>query len=449
MKVVLISASTYEEPHAVYPIGPDYVAGAIASDHEVLVLDANDLSGEGELEKAIAAFGPDVAGLSLRNVDNTLVTGSASFIDGFRELAARVRTATNAPLVLGGAGFTLFPLPMMQEMGADYGIVGEGERLADLLTALAEGRDPASVPGVVLPGKAVERPGPLSAAPRRVHPTAGGHAGYYLSKGGILNLQSKRGCPFGCIYCTYPSIEGRRLRRFDPAQVGQDAKRLQEAGARFLFITDSVFNADEAHSAEVASAIAAAGVTVPWGAFFVPRKPSPGYYETLAKSGCTHVEFGTESLSEKMLAAYCKPFGAGEAIAAHQAAMAAGLNVAHYFLLGGPGEDRETLGETLDGIEKLTGGVFFFFCGIRIFPGTRLHRIALEQGIVKEDDDLLEPVFYQSAKINAAEIEAEVQRCAVGRGNWIVGEAAARIARVTRRMYKLGHAGLLWEKLGK
>lgn len=80
-----------------------------------------------------------------------------------------------------------------------------------------------------------------------------------------------------------------------------------------------------------------------------------------------------------MLKSYRKPFQVEDVFAAHKQARAARLHVAHYFLLGGPNESVETVSECLDGIEQLDRAVFFFFIGIRIYPGTALYDIAIAE----------------------------------------------------------------------
>jgi len=67
------------------------------------------------------------------------------------------------------------------------------------------------------------------------------HTRFYLAYGGMLNLQTKRGCPFHCGYCTYPHIEGGKMRFYDPDEIARSARALQDAGAKYIFITDSAF----------------------------------------------------------------------------------------------------------------------------------------------------------------------------------------------------------------
>jgi radical SAM superfamily enzyme YgiQ (UPF0313 family) len=449
MKVLLISPNTLTVPYPVYPIGLDYVAGGIGVGHEVRIADLNvlDLAG---LEQLLHEFSPQVIGLSCRNIDNTEAGDPLFFISAYQKLVVWLRERTTATLICGGSGFTIMPQRIFSALGVDYGIIGEGERFGLVVESLYSGQDPTLIPGVISPASApVALPEPWAAAPlRRLLPDAG-HLDFYLRRGGMLNLQSKRGCSFRCIYCPYPHIEGKKHRLVPARTVAQTALELQSAGARYIFITDSAFNSDPAHSLAVARAFMAAGLTIPWGGFFAPIRLPPDYFSIMADAGLKHVEFGTESLSPAMLATYRKPFGVPDVIAAHAQAQSAGLFVAHYFLLGGPGESAATVTESLEYIEQLPRTALFFFVGIRIYPQTTLYDIALQEGKIGPDTDLLHPLFYQADAIDRDGIEALVTARANGRKNWVLGSGGARSAATVRRMYEHGYSGPLWEYLAR
>jgi len=445
MKVLLVSANTLTQPYPVYPLGLDYVAGAIADRHQVRILDLNAEEDENVLYTFIDGFAPDVIGMSIRNVDTSDASNPKGFFAGYKELTADLRARSSAAIVLGGSGFTIFPGETMCALGADYGIIGEGERLVLLLEAIEGRRDAASIPGVVTQHSPVVFPTPWPNGIVRKFDPHLPHLGYYLENGGMLNLQTKRGCSFNCIYCTYPQIEGHVMRLFDPQEVADTARRLQEAGARYFFVSDSAFNASVEHSLAVAQAFKQAGVSIPWGAFFAPVTPVDDYYRILADAGLTHVEFGTESLSDAVLKAYRKPFRVGQVFEAHAAAVAAGIYVAHYFLPGGPGETPTTMVDTLERIERLDKCVLFFFCGMRIYPQTDLYEIACQDGQIEASGNLLEPLFYRSPDIGGHEILARVRERADGRLNWIIGDGGEQTAGVISRMYARGYSGPLWE----
>jgi radical SAM superfamily enzyme YgiQ (UPF0313 family) len=237
------------------------------------------------------------------------------------------------------------------------------------------------------------------------------------------------------------------MRRIAPAEVAATALSLQEAGARYLFITDSAFNADMPHSLAVADAFKAVGLAIPWGAFFAPIRPPDGYFERLVQAGLTHIEFGTEAMADAVLKAYRKPFGVADIQHAHRAALATGVHIAHYMLLGGPGETFATLAETLSNIDKLSRTVVFFFCGMRIYPHTALYHLAIDKKLISAEQDLLEPVFYRSEAMDENVIMERVRQVAGGRANWIFGAGGEEIEKVLTRLHTRGFVGPLWEFL--
>ncbi|MGD9188702.1 MAG: cobalamin-dependent protein, partial [Desulfobacteraceae bacterium] len=149
MKVLLISANKYQIPYPVYPLGLDYVCEALRPKHQVKVIDLNSLNGIRGLKTMIGEFEPDIIGVSLRNIDNTDTIDALGFFSDYRELIQDIRETTRARIVLGGAGFSIFPKEAMQALGADYGIIGEGERMPVLLDAIEQGEPVDHLPGVI------------------------------------------------------------------------------------------------------------------------------------------------------------------------------------------------------------------------------------------------------------------------------------------------------------
>jgi radical SAM superfamily enzyme YgiQ (UPF0313 family) len=447
MKVLLVSANTLTSPYPVYPIGLDYVSRAISPNHQVEIADLNLFKDVHAIKSVIHDYRPDIIGLSIRNIDNTDITDPKSFINQYLHIANIIRNFSNAPLVLGGSGFTIFADELMSALKADYGIVGEGERLSLLLDALEKNGNLSGIPGLLIQGSKKVMPDPWNNSFQRIFKTDSSHLDYYLKKGGMLNVQTKRGCSFKCVYCTYPHIEGNKLRLAPPHEIAETVVQFQKAGAKYFFVTDSAFNVDYPHSIQVAEAFKKAGVSIPWGAFFAPTVPPEDYYKILADSGLTHVEFGTESLCDRVLFNYRKPFKVADIFRSHQRAIDAGLYVAHYFLLGGPGETFDSVAETLSNIGKLNKTVLFIFCGMRIYPHTALFEIALKEGLVKRPQTLLEPAFYRSSAIGMEDIVDLVKKKAESRPNWIFGAGGDKTEQTISKMYDRGFSGPLWEYL--
>jgi radical SAM superfamily enzyme YgiQ (UPF0313 family) len=317
-----------------------------------------------------------------------------------------------------------------------------------LLRALEKNEGLSGIPGVVSGTGPVVFPEPWPQSFHRGFSLDNSHTSFYLKRGGMLNLQTKRGCPFNCIYCTFPHIEGRRFRFTPPGEVAETAKMLQDAGAKYLYITDATFNGSYEHSLKVAAAFKKAGVSIPWGGFFTPlRLPMPDYYRILADAGLRHVEFGTEALSNSILDAYGKPFRIDDVVASHRAAAAAGLHVAHYLMLGGPGEDKDTVQDTLAHADDLEKSVFFVFNGVRIYPRTVLYDLAVKEGQIGPHGNLLEPSFYWSPKVRRETVTELVKTHADNRMNWVIGAVSPQALKGLARLHARGHIGPLWEQL--
>lgn len=481
MKILLISSNKLNTPYPVYPLGLDYVSGVIADKHDVKIIDLNTFDNNSKLIKTVKEFIPDIIGVSLRNIDNTDSSNPKGFIEDYHTLISLLKSCSNAIIVLGGCGFTIFYKEIFNQLKADFGIIGEGERFSLLVNAIEKimvaekiktieelkFRDENSnaqsessnfhidIPGVISKNCHGNIPTPLKDISKRDFNKNFNHVNYYLNKGGMLNLQTKRGCNFRCIYCTYPYIEGKKLRLIPPKEVAKMALSLQEAGARYLFITDSAFNCDIDHSIEVAKEFKETGLSTPWGAFFAPVSPlsklyprlsSSDYFKIMADAGLTHVEFGTESMSNTVLSAYRKPFKVKDIFIAHKAAIHANLHVAHYFLSGGPGETEATLKETLININSLEKTALFFFCGMRIYPNTELYDIAIREKCILKSQNLLKPVFYKG-KINLKKIISMVENAKQERVNWIIGSGGDKVSEIITEMYNRGFTGPLWEYL--
>lgn len=447
MKVLLVSTNTLTQPYPTYPIGLDYVAQAVSPPHEVKCVDMNELKDAEALAAVVADYRPQVVGISIRNIDNIDDAHPEAFVGRVENLIGAVRGVSESAIVLGGSGFTILPAQFMARLDADYGVIGEGERFPLLLRALDNNEPVSDLPGIVVRGGPALLPEPL---PRSIELGVlpdHDYRPFYLQRGGMLNLQTKRGCPFRCSYCTYPLIEGGRFRFVPPDAVARTARMLQDAGAKYIYLTDSTFNGSYEHSLQVALAFRKARVSIPWGGFFTPTAPPRDYYRALADAGLMHVEFGTESLSERMLSSYGKPFLVKDVLDSHQAALAAGLHVAHYLMLGGPGENEATLERTLAASDFLEKSVFFVFGSVRIYPRTPLHETALKEGQIAPDTNLLEPAFYWSRALSRETAAARLHEHAAGRLNWVIGSGPPAMQRMMARLYARGHAGPLWERL--
>lgn len=442
-KVFLLATNTTTEPYPVYPLGMAVVARALAdAGHEVRQFDflasGRDAAG---LENAIRRFSPDCVGLSLRNIDNVdSFSGEGGwYLARTRELARLCREASGAPLVVGGPAFSIMPEEILAYLGADFGIVGEGEKaFPELLARLARGEQPERIMRSSGPGLT----GRDMAPPLLVRELVD----FYVGGSGMANLQTKRGCPFRCVYCAYPCIEGRVLRLREPAAVVEDLARMHaEFGIGHVFFTDSVFNDPGGHYLQVAEALVKSGLNMKWAAFFKPMPVTAGELALLKRSGLHAVELGTDAACDATLAGLGKSFDFSAALTFNQACVAQGIPVAHFVMFAGPGETMDTLREGLANLERLEQCVVFAFSGIRILPGTRLLDIARAEGVLADDAPLLKPVYYFSPQVDVQAMHEAIQASFAGRRERIFppSEGQARM----EIMRRFGYRELMWDKL--
>ncbi|MBN1254403.1 MAG: radical SAM protein [Deltaproteobacteria bacterium] len=456
MRILLISANRERMPYPVAPLGLAYIAGGLRSGgHDVRAIDLCFSEAiEHDLTKIIDDFSPDVIGISLRNLDNLTYPPSISYLPELEETIKIVRQHTAAPIVMGGSGFSVAPLPLMQRLDVDFGVVGEGEKsMAELVQRLEQGAPPHKIPGVLIKGKDEFPPHqplePFGAPDRGVLDTAA-----YLRDGGMANIQTKRGCPFNCIYCTYPLLEGKRVRVREVGEVVRELKVLQaEHGVDYIYFVDDIFNYPPDYTEALLREMIAQGVRMQWTAFVNPRFLTPEITALMAQAGCQGVELGVDSGSTKILNTYRKGFEVQDIINASQHCRKANLNFALYLLLGGPGEDEATLGDTFDLMDRLNPTAVIIMQGIRIYPHTPLQEMAVREKVISKDDDLLEPRFYISPLLGPGGPERLIEivtEAAMERRGWIVPGLEINISPPLMEVIrKFGYRGPLWELAGR
>jgi radical SAM superfamily enzyme YgiQ (UPF0313 family) len=404
MRVLLVNTNTVRPPIA--PIGLDYLADALGeAGAEVGVLDLG--LEPGEAGRRVSAFGPDVVGLTVRNTDDCYFVSRDFFLPGVRAVVEEVRAATDAPLVLGGVGFSVMPEAVLDRCGVSLGIVGEGEfSFPELATRLAAGRPIEAVPGLVRRdgSRYVRTPvrfGDLSALPvpsrRRVDNAR------YFREGGQIGFETQRGCDRSCTYCPEPGARGRRVRRRRPERVVAEIRNLLDQGIDHLHTCDSEFNLSEGHVLDVCAALEGAGLVgrVRWYAYCTPRPFSRGMAEAMARAGCAGIDFGVDHVDEGILRRLGRDHRREDVEAAAEACRSAGIPFMFDLLLGGPGETRETLRDAVETMKRLEPSRVGLSVGIRVYPGTRFAAEALRESsalrpALDREPDLVRPVFYFS-----------------------------------------------------
>jgi radical SAM superfamily enzyme YgiQ (UPF0313 family) len=125
-RVLLISANTCADPYPVFPLGLAHVDAALRrAGHVTEWFDCRfDVE---SVAAALNAFNPLFVGISLRNIDDVLIKKCQTFFGSLVQLCEQIREHSRAQIILGGSGYSIFPEPLLELTGADFGIHGEGE----------------------------------------------------------------------------------------------------------------------------------------------------------------------------------------------------------------------------------------------------------------------------------------------------------------------------------
>jgi len=197
-----------------------------------------------------------------------------------------------------------------------------------------------------------------------------------------------------CSYCSTGTIEGHALRKRSPEQVVRWMARWVEAGFRRFQFVDNTFNLPPSYALTLCSRLAEADLPVTWRSILYPGKLEDRLVEAMAKAGCREVSLGFESGCDDILKEMNKHFLSKDVREAARILSDHGIHTMGFLMLGGPGETRESVEESLAFVSALNLDALKITIGIRIYPETKLAKVAVQDGLIAPDDDLLFPKFY-------------------------------------------------------
>ncbi len=362
VKIAFVSGNREKLPDAVIPLGILYVMAGTPNRHDKKLIDlCFERNPEEALREQLLAFQPDVVALGMRNIQNNDYSGIHDNIDYYAGLIQSAREACHAPIVVGGSGFSVMPAELMTRLGADYGISGEGESaFPQLVGELESGSAPPGREGLTRIGSlhwmddchVVSNPpnrnfldmNALTVPDRRLADPR------YYERYAIDSIQTKRGCPLLCEYCTYPVIEGRVGRARKPAAIVDEmfAALEQQPEIKHFFIVDSVFNLPKTHAKNVCRELISRKWEIPWTCYANPLGFDDEMAELAREAGCAGMEIGSDSGVDEVLKRLRKGFTTDQIRQIHELCKTAGIPDCHTFILGTQGETLDDVHKTLD-----------------------------------------------------------------------------------------------------
>lgn len=453
MRVLLISINRETFVHRVAPIGLLHLAGALEQDgHVVRVVDFMFArTPDRDVERAVAAFRPDLVGVAIRNLDS-LIGKDTYRVPEVEACMRTLRRCTGAPVVLGGPGYSLFPELLAEHLGADWGIAGEADRSFPALVSRLERKEPVTdLPGLVWRdgGRFTGNPPDIVQDVDAIPFQAVRHvdARRYARNRGNLGIFTRKACPFDCIYCPEAYLHGHALRlRSAERVVDEIAYIVKTTGVVDFDFADTTFNVPRSHAVAVCEEIVRRNLKIRFEVELNPVDQDEDTVRLLQAAGCIGVDLTADSGSDRMLTTLRRGFRADDVDRVARIYQKLGVVYTVGFLLGGPGEDLQSVEETIALARNLPGmGSCYFTLGIRLLPHTDLLPIAQAEGYVAMDEDLFRPVFYVSPTFDARCADRLLQACQENLRLYISDVFFTRTQRAFLAMADRGNVRPLWK----
>lgn len=408
VKVALVNTNRMKPPIA--PIGLEYVAESLTSKgHRAEIL---DLCFAEDCQRAITDFfqrkAYGLVGVSLRNTDDCAFTSAESFLGEFSALVAEIKNATDAPIFLGGMGFSTMPERVLSLCKADGGIWAGGEfAFPELATRMEQKEDWLDLPNLVrMSGNDFQRNPPLFFDLDRLPPMTRSFLdnGRYFREGGQAGIETKRGCPRDCIYCADPAGKGKNVRTRPTQEIANELENLLRQGIDSVHMCDSEFNIPLWHAEAVCEEVSSQSLAerIRWYAYCAPVPFSIDLALQMARAGCAGINFGVDSGDPKMLTSLGRSHTPKDILTAVDCCRTAGIPVMLDLLIGSPGESRQSIRRTIDLMKRAEPDRVGVAAGVRVYPGTRLFRM-MERGDLRGGltggNDPSHPLFFMEPKI--------------------------------------------------
>ncbi len=418
MKILLIHpvVRKWAEPNC-FPSGLGYLAVMLErAGHDVEVYDMNATRPtQAEFERYIAESDYDIAGIG----------GFITVYRTLKQLIADLKSIhPDRPVVVGGSSATSAPQAMMDFTKADILCIGEGERtIVDIADCVSRGGDVSRVDGiwwrgsdggaVVNPPRAcimnldelpfprwdlfpmdVYAKNPIGAV--NVNKWDDGSGGDDVATS--MNLVSSRGCAYQCTFC-YHDFMGVKFRYRSAENIFSEMVELREKyGIRYFHFTDDCFITNRNNVKRLCDIILREGFEAEWGCAGRVNLMNEPLIAKMKEAGCTFIGYGIESGSQKMLDLMKKKVTVEQARAAIELTREYLGWADCSFIVGMPGETRETIQETIDFCKSLdiAPEVIFFATP---YPGTELYRIAMDRGLIPDIEEFLLGLGEQGEKV--------------------------------------------------
>jgi len=324
---------------------------------------------EQHLHRGIKAFGPGMVAMS----SNTM------YMQYINRIAAKVKSKYDLPVILGGYHASVRPNETLKNPHVDAVCIGDGElALTEYIYRIEKGKELRGMDGIWAKehGRIIRNKIGCFINDIDQLPTPDWNLWkdlkkyfYYL---GMLYFIGTRGCPYRCTQCDAhgisKSVKGRYYRIRDPILYAQEIaiqwQKYKKKGMRFAQLFDQVptlnwkwtrdFTAEYAKQTDVDEN--------KFSMFSRVDNLNENKIRMLSKSGCAILRLGVEAGSPRIRnQVYNKNISNAQIMKIFSLCKKYGVGMTAYYILGGPGETKHTIGQTINLARKLNANRSAFF----------------------------------------------------------------------------------------
>jgi len=375
MKIALVYPPTSELNLKGYPLGLAYLCASLNKYHKVDIYNYNGKEFNQSIKSFLSSIKikkPDLVGISFNSFNRW---GAFKLIKHIKQINKNIH------IVLGGVHpSTLYKQTFKYFYNdLDFIIQSEGERsLPMLCRALEHGSDLALISGLVYKdkngGMIANRVSELVKDLDELPLPDYSYVAEEIKQKEIAYLIASRGCPVNCSFCSTSSFWGQNVRMNSPERIGEEVELVKRMGAKRIFFHDDTFNLGIDRTIRIAETLKKSGVE-----YAIQCRVTPVNEEMIARladSGCRHITWGVESLSETILGQINKKITREQVKNVFDicAKFTNKMTTSAFFCVGTPGETEETIRESIGYMDKNIRSTHGPGASILyVLPGTKIH----------------------------------------------------------------------------
>lgn len=382
LKILLISSPQIESISATYPLGLCYIAAVLKErNYDVEIFDYSKRPYSAKLFlQEVKKSNPDFIGFTVYSC----------FYNAIKEMIRILRNEFDmAKIIIGGPHVSALPAYSLEDMHADFAVVGEaelvmpeiirraGERCAsfDDIKGLAywSGNSLKFNPGCNLVLDLDRLPFPdRDILPINSYNETIGHI--FIAKTPVAPILTSRGCPHHCIFCSTHVIHGRVFRRRSASNVVDEIEYLiRKYNVKEINFYDDTFSESPEHAIDICKEMTIRKLNISWRTAVGLRLSTIneellGYFKA---SGCYQLSFGIESFSERLLSQIRKPISKFQIKEKIELIRRCGIETLGFFILGLPTDTEQSIWETIN-FARNSGLDFIIFTPLIPFPGSAI-----------------------------------------------------------------------------